>query len=204
MAVKRETAHICGVADVVNAQFVPRSGWDPNSIQTSFGEFSRVNIMGIVVALQDPLGFLVDDGSASILVRAFEAGAAPKADVGSIVTVIGRPRTYQGSIFIFPEIVKRTDPTWLAVRRRALRARAPLERPEPQVVEVSSQQEEPVGATAADKVIAAVRSQDKGKGAPVDGVEEASKVDDFERILTRLIEEGELFYVRPGALKVLE
>lgn len=53
-------------------------------------------------------------------------------------------------------------------------------------------------------ILSTIRRLDNGRGAEYDAIISTSKVGDAERILMRLLEEGEIFEVKPGFLKVLE
>jgi RPA family protein len=56
----------------------------------------------------------------------------------------------------------------------------------------------------AQKVYGMIKSLDRGKGADTDEVIEKSGLENCQRVIQTLLEEGEIFEIRPGKLKVLE
>jgi len=54
-----------------------------------------------------------------------------------------------------------------------------------------------------DKVVKAIETLDSGKGAAIEEVMQQVQHDDCEKIIQKLIEQGEIFEVKPGRIKVL-
>ncbi len=135
-------------------------------------QLERTRIYGTVVSTGE---LVVDDGTGSILVRAFDANV--QLPIGTFVLVIGKPRIYNNEPYILGEIVKKIDEKWLEVRKKQF----PIKK----------------NASAID----IIKALDKGDGADYNQV--AERLGD-EKIIVHLLATGELFETRPGKLKVLE
>ena len=183
---KREIAKIVRVAELLKGKYVVFEE-EPNGILVGREKISRCNILGAVILKEEGL-LKVDDGTASIPLRVYEQYGV---EVGDIIRVIGRPTESQGERFVIPEIVKKVkDKEWAEVRSLELKER---EFPDAEDVE----EEKP------PDVLSAIQSLDKGEGVPTEEVMKNVKDKNVERIIARLLEEGEIFEVKRGILKVL-
>jgi len=205
--VERQTAIKVSVKSLVDGEYVQREGWNPNFIRTVYGEVSRANVMGVVTQELDD-GYVLDDGSGQLKMKTFEERVA--LSVGTPVQVIGRPRVYAGELFLNYEIVKEIDPAWLEFRKEELKKVDPVvEAPQNKIVETEGE-EVHVKTNSENiftKVIDTIRSFDKkndGQGADVESV--LAELDDpeAEHVVNSLLEEGEIFEIKPGRVKVLE
>lgn len=201
--IKRETASICRVYDILQGTFVKAEGWNPSYFITSLGNLSRVNILGVIVA-RESNGVVLDDGSGRIVLRSFEEGSLNSVEIGDFVTVIGRPRMYGEQRYIMPEIIKKTSPDWAEYRRKQisfLEASLPKKKQEKRIVV-----NEPVQPTANQfhKIVEFIRDLDAGEGADAEEVGKRAGFPNSGELIRKLIEEGEIFEVRPGRLKILE
>lgn len=150
----------------------------PSALVVNDQSLGRVRLHGIVVGTEE---LVVDDGTGSMLVRSFEQQWSVR--VGDPVVVIGRPRLYDGELYILGEIVKKVDLLWLEVRKKVTRA--------------------PVSGDVGTRVVDIVRRQDTGDGADYDAV--VSELGDKgEELIVHLLATGALFETKPGKLKVLE
>jgi RPA family protein len=202
--VKRETASICMVNDIIKGSFVKTEGWSPSYFAIKTGNVSRANVMGVVVS-KDQRGAVLDDGTGRILLRSFDSSAALDfVEVGDFVTVIGRPRAYNDEKYILPEIVKKTKPEWAEFRKALLSSLKPIQKV---IVEESrvvvSEEVEPT-ANYYQRILSFIRDLDLGEGASLEEVANRSGIPTPEVIIRRLLEEGEIFEIKPGRLKVLE
>jgi len=89
------------------------------------------------------------------------------------------------------------DKRWIDVRKIELKKRKNEERP------VIKERKEEV-LSPYQKILEIIGSLDFGKGADYHEVIAKSKVVDCERMINALLEQGEIFEIRPGKLKVLE
>ncbi len=159
---KRHIAVKTRIADVINGKYIKEAGWMPNYILTKSGEkISRINLIGVVVT--EPIvdisyrNALIDDGSGRMSIRAFQENKMfDELKVGDPIFVIGRPREYNGQVYLFPEIIKKIQNTkWLEVRKFELEQK---EKAEPAAADI------PDATSSEDK-----RAEDKLK-------EEVSKI----------------------------
>ncbi|MBR9677626.1 hypothetical protein GOV04_05800 [Candidatus Woesearchaeota archaeon] len=248
---KRQVAYKVRVKDLVSGEYIVQDGWKPNYVKTVYGNVSRANIMATVVNIEAPAEgsgssstLEVDDGSNVIMVRSFENDASLESfQIGNTVLIIGRPREFNNSIYMVPEIIKTIEPTWLQVRKLELEKNTPVvaQQAQQSVVQKESiaqmpteevvveQVAEPTSSVAqqtvqsntnvdktiktetasqeslsgGEKVLEIIQSLDDGSGADFESVIQKSGFDDAEKTITRLMENGEIFEVRPGKLKVL-
>lgn len=205
--VERQTAIKVSVKSLIDGEYVQREGWNPNFIRTIYGEVSRANVMGIVTQELDD-GYMLDDGSGQLKMKTFEEKAA--VNIGTPVQVIGRPRVYAGELFLNYEIVKEISPAWLEFRKEELKKVEPVvESPQNKIVETEGEEVhvKTNSENIFSKVIDAIRSFDKknnSQGADVDAVLAELQDPEAEHVVNSLLEEGEIFEIKPGRVKVLE
>jgi RPA family protein len=205
---RRQVACKLKVSDIMQSEYVKNSGWEPNFILTPYGKASRVNIIGFVVSKEGSdeksQTLVVDDGTGSMTLRLFEAIKVGDLNLGDLVLVVGRPREWNGQKYVVPEIVKKVDDkAWLTVwhMETDLKDRQDVPKPIPQQT-VIAEAESSIGPS--QLVLETVQGLDRGDGANIDEVIRKCGIKNAEDIITSLIEEGELFQIGPGRIKVLE
>jgi len=204
----RQPALICTLQELIEGPYVVKEGWVPNYVATRRGHVSRANVIGVIVE-SDGQTFTIDDGTGRLPLRTFDEKRA-MVGIGDAVLVICRPREYAGSRFLNYEIIKKVKPGWLAYRKRELElflAGAPSE-PPPEAKRPMIEQAilTPVENPFA-KLLEAIRALDtesNGAGAATDAILERANVPDGERLLNTMLEEGELFELKHGRIKILE
>ncbi len=228
---KRQTAYKIDIISILKGQFVKGEGWNPSYVtDKSQRTIARVNVIATVVSSIEMAGtsksIIIDDGTAKIPLRTFENSAfdISTLEIGEIILIIGRIREYNEKKYIIPEIVKKiTDKAWIEVRKKELEMlksagpAAPKETELPEDKQKEPKQgfmkaEEPVEdypdddkkESPAEKVYSLIKDCDSGEGALTQEVIEKSSIPDAERIITTLLEEGDIFELSPGKLKVLE
>lgn len=177
---------------------------------------------------------IIDDSTGRITLRVFEvAPSVEELKVGDIIRVIGRPREFNNMMYIIPEIIKRVEsPTWLQVRKLELELHQ-KNRPEKRAKAKAAQQEaamkekttafayeeenindredddektankNPQEKNQFERFVEVVKQLDIGDGADMETVI-ARFEGDGEKLMRILLEEGEVFEVKPGKIKVLE
>jgi len=192
--IKRETAFKCKISDIINARYVKREGWEANYFDTSLGKISRINIIGVVVSKEEQV-LVLDDGSGSIQLRNFEN---LDANIGELVLVIGRPRQYGDQTYIMPEIIKKTTPEWAKYRLLELKNHKPV------VIEEKEENiEKKPSLSLADSILKKIAELDKGNGVRIDEILNHFKSGSADNTITQLIEEGEIFELKPGIVKMI-
>lgn len=206
--IRRQTAYKCNISTLNTGNFVKKQGWESNYLLTEYGDFSRVNIIAVVVG-KDENSLNIDDGTGQISGRMFDnVGQLSGIVIGDLVQIIGRPREYNGRIYLTLEIVKKIDTGWIAYRKkelllvkkiRELRSIPATEkkRLEPEIVENVST------LSSKDKIVKLVGELDKGDGASIDDVLKISKINNGEELVSDMIMRGEIYENKAGHIKLL-
>lgn len=216
----RQTAIPCSVGELRSGTWLQNTGIAPSGVQTARGLLSRVSIIGVIVDNPDDGSFMIDDGSGTIRVRTFDAGpTASKTEVGNLVLVIGRLREYSGERYIGLEICKAvSNPAWATYRKKEIEYFAENFVVEENVAQSAQREADSDSQTAQisvhvpesapknpfERIIGMIKELDDGSGAPIDDVLAKVQHPDAKRITNTLLEEGEIFEIKPGRVKVLE
>ncbi|HIG95424.1 TPA: hypothetical protein HA249_00840 [Candidatus Woesearchaeota archaeon] len=215
--IQRETAFKLGIKDVVEGTYAAQEGWKPNYLMTRHGKVMRINLMGVIVskANTDLLSYdfiMIDDGTARVTIRSFDNMKVFKDfEVGQIVNVIGKPREYAREIYVVPETIQRMDDkTWLEVRKKEMESYPYHLIPKETKEEKQQQNEEIIieevkdGKEASlDKLLALIKSLDKGAGVEIEEIMLKSEQGNPETLIKTLLEQGDIFEIKPGRVKVL-
>ncbi len=223
---KRQSAYIMSIQDVL--LFTTESKQDAVLPRVNvMGIIVSIDIDEHLASL------VIDDGNASILVRLFEKNEQlHELKIGNVAKIIGFPRRLNEEVYLVPEIIKKLDKhTWLEYRHLELKILKPLyfsfqekypqeyipqedkikeeeitiqknntDEPSEEIIDdVQPQKQE----SLLDTVIEAINSFDSGKGAAIEDIISKVKHADCERMIQKLIEQGEIFEVKPGRVKVL-
>ena len=203
---KRVVARKVFVTDILNGEYIKRSGWDPNVLLTRYGEVSRINLFGFVVTYNDENNsFMIDDGTSSILVRSFESiESEKKYSMGDLVSVIGRIREHNNEKYIVPEITKKIEnKDWFTHHQLSIKLQKLNSKKLP-VEPTQEKMSETEDTGPYQKILNIIAILDKGNGADVTEIISNVKIDGCDNIIKNLIEEGEIFEISPGKVKLLE
>jgi hypothetical protein len=207
---KRQVAYKVKINDILKGEYIKEEGeWVPNYVQVGDKKVSRVNLMAVVVSKQDQentsnKSLLIDDSSGKISIRSFEENDSwNNINVGEFVLVIGRPREYFNEKYIVSEILKKVDnPLWAEIRKLELEDKnEPEGSSKPETIEVN---DEPIVEDINKKIFDLIKDIDSGEGADTQEVITKSNIDKAEGIINSLLEQGEVFEIKPGKLKILE
>jgi len=206
---KRQIAYKARIKDLLDGVYVKEDGeWTPNYIGINEKKISRVNIIGTVVLKEDGQNYqniILDDGSGKISVRSFgKDNFFRENDIGDVVLLIGRPRQFGSEKYIVPEILKKIEnKKWIDVRKlelgREIRNPKEIRNEEIKDVEIEHIEESP-----SNRILQLVREFDSGSGADIEEIILKSDIKEAEKIIKNLLEDGEIFEVKSGKLKVLE
>jgi len=205
--IKRQTAYKCSIADLRRGNFVKKEGWESNYVMTDYGDFSRINIIGVIVSKEDN-AFVLEDGTDKINARMFEnTEMLTLIGVGDLVLCVARPREFNNEIYLTIEIIKKIDdPRWVAYRKKELSLIKKIRdvtalrsgpTPEPPVIE------SPTTLNAKEHILKLISEIDDGSGASIDAIIKLSKVRNAEEIITDLLLKGEIFEIKAGRVKAL-
>lgn len=201
--IKREVASICMVDALLRGEFVRTEGWQPSYLSTELGNISRVNLIGVVVSKETSGGVLLDDGTGRILLRSFEGDLFSAINTGEVVLVIGRPRIYNEQKYVLPEIIKKLDPKWGEYRQLQLELLRKKVRPLKAKKRIVMESED-FQVNGFQKILEFIKDLDSGDGAEIGEVLKRANLTNGEELIKKLIEEGEIFEIRSGYLKILE
>jgi len=214
--IERQTAKIASVKELLSGEYIKQEGWDPNYVLTKKKDkISRINVLGVVVTVpENSQSVFIDDGSGKIEIRSFEETTLfNNITIGDIIQIIGRPREYNGEIYINAEIVKKIENKgWLEYRKKEIMIRDMLM---PDTPEIEKTQEAPMEAPAPesapekaeevdeiDEILMKIKELDNGQGCDVQELSES--VPNAEKMVENLLLKGEIFEISPGKVKILE
>lgn len=226
---KRRVAHKICIKDIVEGKYVTEEGWQPNYIVTKDGkQISRVNVIGIVVLKADGgnlnyKSIVLDDGTGKISIRSFdEKNQLPDPNIGDVVLLIGKPREYGQEKYLVPEIIKKIEnKSWIDVRKFELKDRMNVNKNElepkedlspdkeegSQIENVVLEEEMVVEnrkLSNSEKILNLVKELDAGMGADMQELVSKCSMEEGEKVIKTLLEQGEIFEIKPGRLKILE
>ncbi|MBU0666770.1 MAG: hypothetical protein ABIC91_06535 [Nanoarchaeota archaeon] len=212
---QRLTAKKCQIIDIIRGRYVKKEGWEPNYIVTPFENISRVNILGIVVSKISEKNLLLDDGTEKISVRVFENENLLNIPLGSTVLIIGKPRMFNEETYVFPEIIKiLLDSKWLKVRELEMKIKRKNQNIElniPEKKEFIKEEKKEKELTKPKKeqinyrdlILKKIKEDDCDEGVSIANIENIFGINNCETIINELLEEGEIFEIKPGKVKIL-
>jgi RPA family protein len=174
--------------------------------------------------------FIIDDGTETIRVRSFKDSVdlIKTVEIGDLIDVFGRIRKYEEEIYVIPEILRKVEePNFYIVRKLELKKQdkkislsskeslkgkkeeaKPAEQPDEiveEVIDMSEKKSEDTTINPRRKVVDCIAGFDKGEGVEVDKLMKGCGLSEeiVERVLTDLMNEGEIFEPRAGKVKIL-
>jgi RPA family protein len=200
----RQTSYECWIKNLSEGEFVRTKGWESSYVRTCYGNISRASIIGTIVEKKDNI-ITIDDGTGKIDLRVFEDenSMMESREIGQIVMVIGRPREFNNTIYMVPEIIKEIgNKKWIEYRKKKINSKKKVafEKKNMKVEKMTV----PEGKIDFHrKIIEIIKKLDDGKGAPVNKIVEMIESEEAELYLEDLLKEGELYEIFPGRLKIL-
>lgn len=210
----RQTAVKITIKELLQGKYVEEeSGSADYILLESKEKIFRLNLLATALDInkQGSISNLwVDDGTGKIILRIFEENTNfDKLKIGETILVIGKLRKYNQEKYISPEIIKGVNPLWLKLRSLELRSSYGLKEKresfeETIVVEKEGQEKEEGNQTLpTQKLLQLIKELDQGEGALIEEVIEKSLLQEVEKILEKMLKEGEIFLNMPGRVKVL-
>jgi len=199
---KRQVAYKLKISDILNGNLIKEEF--SGNVKLNNINVSRVNIIAAMIYKSEDFNYssaVIDDGFGRIQLRSFENNAYfSKIDVGDVVLVIGRIREFNNEKYIVPEILKKiTNTRWVDIRRLELKNNDIIDNnikiTDKNLIE---------GAKINEDIYSLIKKLDNGDGASFDNIIKSSGSIDAEKILNKLLENGDIFEIKPGKLKVLE
>ena len=214
---KRQVAYKTTIKAILSGRYVAADGWAPDYVQLPTGKkLSRVHIYATAILrlseeATNALSIVIDDGTSTITARNFNSiPGFEMVNEGDLVSVIARIRQHNDERYIVPEIIKKVaNAAWFTLHKRLLtgaetdtaqESSTPIEIPEEPQKDAQSGQ-----PSITDSIYEAIRKNDTGAGVSVEFlVNSYSGKGNVDAAIKRLLEEGEVFEIKPGKLKVLE
>lgn len=200
---KRLVAKKIFVKEIFDSKYVSEEGFNPSYLVKEDGaKISRINLIAVVVDKEKNESYssiILDDGTGKISARSFEEnGLFERINVGEIALVVGRPREYGAEKYVLPEIIKKIENVdWFKLRKMEICEKNNVETAVGEVKKVAAE----VKKDNAEKVIEFIKNEDHGKGVDV---REILKNGFGEKWVNKLLENGEIFEISPGRVKLLE
>jgi RPA family protein len=219
---KRETAYKLRIGDLLNGtpivEDVPQETADPTqtSTQTTKERFRflelgekkiiRVNIIANIIDKYNSDGekrwgtLTIDDASGQIRLKSFgeEAAKFDELSQGDTVIIIGVLRSYNQELYIAPEIIKKTDPRYLLVRKLEL---------EKHTLRPMNQQTVPnTKLELRDEIIELIKNAPESGGISTEEIIlkiRSSPPEIVNSEVIKLIEDGVVYEPRPGKVRYL-
>jgi len=195
---KRQVAIKSRIITLLKNEFIKKEGWEPSYILNAGMKISRANLIATLVSKEGgPMNdLIVDDGSGRICVRSFDDKEfGKKINVGEVVLLIGRPREYGEERYLLGELIKKiANKDWIKIRELELKY-------EKKPKETKEIKEEP--SNIITKIISLIREIDQGEGADYEEVLSKSDDQKANNAIKNLLEQGEIFEIKPGKLKIL-
>lgn len=202
---KRQTAYKCSIGDLNRGVFVKRPGWESSYLMTDYGDFSRVNIIAVVVG-KDEGTITLDDGTGKIIARVFDKTELINGViVGDLVLLIARPREYNNQIYLTIDLIKKiNNKGWITYRKKELSlirkvrdtARTEVKKDAEEVQSTSTM-------NSKERIISLIKELDSGQGADIDEIIRFSKIKNAEDLIQDFILRGEAFELKPGKIKLM-
>lgn len=205
---QRQVAYKVCISDLLNG-VITKDYVSPGHIKVHGLNVSRTNVIATVVYKSDDLSYasaLIDDGTGKIPLRSFEnKGIFSNIDVGDAVLVIGKVREFNNEKYIIPEILKKINNIeWVNLRKAELEKNRIIGSDLGILKPGNGNLIEEVHFRLDEEIYSLIKKLDNGNGVSVEDVIKNSNNSKAEITITKLLESGDVFEIKPGKLKVLE
>ena len=219
---KRNIAYKVWISQLFNGKYV-KQDMEANYIELEGRRISRVNLIASVVGkFTSEDGnyntLIIDDGSYQIRLKTWgEDGRLLKnISVGDVINVIGKPREYNGEIYVTPEIVKPIkDLNWETARKLELLKdfgfvkKVEVEIEKTAVEDKNEYTEEKVEDYntngARQKILEIINKLSSGSGVNVNEIVRQSGLseEDVNGLINDLVRDGEIYQSKAGVVDVV-
>lgn len=207
---KRETAHKLRIGDLLKAKIIlDESGENPNPrlqfVELGDRKILRVNIIANIIDKFESeserrfASITLDDGSGQIRARLFGEEIQKFQDLiqGDTIIIIGILKSFNEELYVLPNIIKKTDPKYLLVRKLEIEKSFPKP--------LTQEQKQEVRALR-DEVIDMVKSAESNEGIDKEEIImklKNSRPELINQEIQKLLEEGIIYEPRPGRVRYL-
>jgi RPA family protein len=205
---KREIAYKLRIGDLLRANqiFEQQEASNPRLNFAELGDkkIKRVNVVANIVDKFESEGerrfasITLDDGSGQIRARLFGDDINKFNDLtqGDTLIIIGVLRSYNQELYILPEIIKKTEPKYLLVRKLEIEKSFPQQPTTKQKQEIKALREE---------VIEKIKSAEENEGIDKEEIimNIKARPNLISQEIQKLLEEGVIYEPRPGRVRYL-
>ncbi len=224
---ERQPAKIVSIKNILESKYYEVPGWEPNFIIIKNKiKANRINIIGVIISENEESGFknyYLEDTTGNILLKSFEEEKF-KIKTGDIVLVIGKPRKYNDSFYIIPEIIKKTEKKWYEYRIKELKIleekillMKEIRIEKEKIIEKNKDKEnseekkekniiEENKKSDSEIIYDLIKENDQGNGADlflILKLAEKKGIKNAEKNIHLMLELGDVFEIKTGKLKVL-
>ena len=222
-----EPALNISVSDIYEGNFIKNNGAGDRFLVLNSKKFNKISLIGIVVDKGENF-IVVDDGSGKIAVKNSSPTNINNINSGMCVNIIGRINEIDNERYVIGEIIKKINIGWLKYRQQELKHQKSRENSkekkatetpesinekeiETSIIDENKEPEkthnsvkEEVKLSPAEKIFCKIKELDSGNGVLIDEVINSCNVENAEKIIERMLEEGEIFQLKRGIVKVVE
>lgn len=232
---KRQTAFKLKIADLNRGEVIASE--KQNFIEIDGKHVARVNIVANIIDKFVSEGekkyatVTIDDASSQIRVKSFgeDISKLQNIEIGDTVIIIGSLRFFNNEIYILPEIIKRTEPEWLVVRKLEieknnktapvlqdsnervsvqLRNAKPTKNEQEMIQSVAFNnkidvKEEKIEMSAREKILDILRHNDEGIGRDEIILSTNFPVEEIDKVINEMLENAEIYEPKPGRIRLL-
>lgn len=232
---KRQTALKLRIADLNRGEVI--SNEKMNFIEIDGKHAGRVNVIANVIdkfvndGEKKYAALTIDDASSQIRVKSFgdDISKIKNIEIGDTVVVIGAPRFFNNEIYILPEIIRKTEPEWLLVRKleiekdsvgrqesvksddrlsRQLKNIKPTREQEQMINSIAFNKkvdviEEKIELPAKEKILDMLKKSDDGVDVEAIIMSTNLPVGEINSIIAEMLENAEIYEPKPGRIRIL-
>ena len=203
---KRQVAYRVSISAILSGS-ITKDEFFVGYIRLGNNNVSRVNVIATLVHKPEHnssyYNAIIDDGTGRIILRSFENNDTfSKVDVGDTMLVIGKIREFNGEKYVVPEILKKLKNIgWVNVRKLELMHNDMVSY-DIKITDKDAIEQESVSIN--EEIYSLIKKLDDGYGVSIEDIIKNSNNSKAENIITKLLERGDIFEIKPGKLKVLE
>lgn len=171
----------------------------------------RINLIANVIETYNSEGekkyssVTIDDATGQIRIKAFgeDVNMLTNLSQGDTITIIGVLRSYNREIYIMPEIIRKTDPKYLLVRKLEIEGKKALAQSQSDPAAPKSTDDV---KSVRDQVVEAIRAENDSGGVSTESLILKIKSASPELInseIMKLLEDGMVYEPRPGMVRWL-
>lgn len=196
---KRSVAFKASISSILKADFA-KDEVSSGYVKINNLSASRVSIMAtLVYKSENNHSAIIDDGTGRISLKSFENGDIfDGIEISDAVLAIGKVREFNNERYILPEVIKKISVEWMSVRKLELKN-----------IEENKDSgfidnDRAAGPDAHKDLYELIKRLDDGNGVAVEDLLKRHGSQNTEGIINKLLENGDVFEIKPGKIKVLE